>query len=113
MDPDEGPCPFDPRERRAALTHPAPACAAGTPALPGIRLMSRSAKRQRDGFIGARVTPAEKQVAMEMAKPFGGIGVLIRTLVYCYKPPKSRVETELLARGLAEVAGLKGAVKDR
>jgi hypothetical protein len=26
VDPDEGPCPCDPRERRAALTHPAQPC---------------------------------------------------------------------------------------
>jgi len=72
--------------------------------------MSQSKKRKRMAIIHARVTEAEKAEVAALAKTAGGVSALFRAAVLGYKPPKSRVEIELLARGLAEVASLKGAI---
>jgi hypothetical protein len=72
-------------------------------ALPGACVMSRSKKRKRTEIIHARVTQAEKADVAAKAKAAGGISALFRTAVLGYKPPKSKVDTQAVAKLLAEL----------
>ena len=65
--------------------------------------MSRSKKRKRTEIIHARVTQAEKAEVAAKAKAAGGMSALFRTAVLGYKPPKSRTDTQAVAKLLAEL----------
>jgi hypothetical protein len=117
MDPDEGPCPIDPRKERSAPATPdqgVPPVDPDQPSPdwmrphPGWRSMTRrhrsgSENRKRTKILTARVDPEESRIIKEKAKAAGGVSALFRIAVLGYKLPKSKVDTQAVAKLLAEL----------
>ena len=117
MDPDEGPCPIDPRKERSAPATPyqgVPPVDPDQPSAdwmrlhPGWCLMTRanrsgSENRKRTKILTARVDAEESRIIKEKAKAAGGVSALFRIAVLGYKLPKSKVDTQAVARLLAEL----------
>lgn len=85
LDPDEEPCPIDPRGGRAA---PAP--------LPGLEPAAMSArhgseKRQREVVLTARFAADEARTVRQLAADRGeSIGTMLRTTLLGIHPPRRR-----------------------
>jgi hypothetical protein len=64
---------------------------------------SGSENRKRTKTLTARVNAEECRIVKEKAKAAGGVSALFRSAVLGYKLPKSRTDTQAVAKLLAEL----------